>query len=153
MKYWIVKTEPTTFSIDDLKREGVTCWNNVRNYQARNHLCQMAVGDLVFVYHSSCDVPGVVGLAVVKKAAYPDPTQFDRKSEYFDPKATKENPRWFAPDLKFKKKFKSTVALNQIREVRGLAEMVLLKQGNRLSVMPLSDKEYELLIELEERVK
>ena len=103
-RYWLMKTEPDTFSIDDLERVGVEPWNGVRNYQARNHMRAMRPGDGVFLYHSSCPVPGIAGLATVASEAYPDPTQFDRKSEYYDEKSNREDPRWSLVDVRFERR-------------------------------------------------
>lgn len=146
MAKWLVKSEPSTFSIDDLKRAGVSQWGDVRNYLARNHLRSMQVGDEVLFYHSSAEPAGVVGLAKVSKAAYPDPSQFDKKSDYFDPKATRENPRWFAPDLKFVRKFSKLIPISELRRLTGLEKLELLKRGSRLSVQPLTDREFAIII-------
>ena len=148
MNYWLVKTEPHVYSIDDLRRDKKTEWTGVRNYQARNFLQQMRVGDSVIVYHSNAEPPGVVGIATVKTAAVPDPTQFDKKSEYFDPKATKEAPRWFCPDLKFVRKLSRLIALDELRSCTTLAGLALLQKGSRLSVLPVSEKHFDTIVEL-----
>lgn len=146
--YWLVKTEASVYSIDDFKRDKSTVWGGVRNYQARNLLKQMKVGDRVFFYHSVEEPTGIVGLAQVQKGAYPDPTQFDRKSEYFDVKSSKEVPRWFAPDLKFVKKFAKPLSLSSLRERKELKDMLLLKRGMRLSVQPVTAEQYKVISEL-----
>src|SRR5438270_11445826 len=113
--YWLVKTDPDSFSIDDLERKGVEHWDGVRNYSARNNLQAMKLGDLAFFYHSSCEPPGVAGVCEVVREAYPDDSQFDPSSKYFDPKATPDKPRWFMPDMRFVKKFGRLVPLAEIR--------------------------------------
>lgn len=148
MSFWLVKTEPDVYSIDDLKRDKVTHWHGVRNYQARNFLRAMKKGEEVLVYHSNAEPPGIVGIATVAREAYPDPSQFEKKSEYFDPKASKENPRWFCPELKFKRKFKQIIPLDELRKIPALKGMVLLQRGSRLSVQPVSEKEWAVIVEL-----
>ena len=115
-KYWLMKCEPAAYTIEQLARDGKTGWEGVRNYQARNFMRQMQPGDLVFFYHSSTAVPGIAGLAKVASAPYPDPTQFDRKSDYFDPKATREQPRWDLVDVKFERKFRNVLSLTALKE-------------------------------------
>jgi len=148
MKFWICKSEPDVYSIDHLKKDKKTLWTAVRNYQARNFLLEMNVGDEVFIYHSNVEVPGIVGIAKVTKKAAPDPEQFDSKSEYFDPKATKEKPRWFSPELTFKEKFKSVISLDDLRSIKELSTLQILKRGNRLSVTPVSLGERETILHL-----
>lgn len=148
MAYWLVKTEPSVYSIEDLARDKVTQWDGVRNYQARNFLREMQVGEQVLIYHSNEDPIGVAGLAIVNKKSYPDPTQFERLSEYYDLKSTKENPRWFGPDLKFCKKFKNVVELSVLREHSQLKDMILLQRGSRLSVLPLKNGEFKHILKL-----
>ncbi len=150
MKHWIVKSEEDVYSIDDLKRDKVTHWDGVRNYQARNYLREMAKGDTVLYYHSNCETPGVVGVARVAKTAYPDPSQYDKKSEYFDQKATLDAPRWFCPDLQYVHKFKSVVALEDLKSVPALKEFQLIKRGNRLSVMPVAAAHFRLIEKMAE---
>lgn len=145
MAFWLVKTEPEVYSIDDLKRDKSTCWDCVRNYEARNNLVAMKKGDSVLIYHSNSEPSGIAGVAEVKKTAYPDPQQFLKSSEYFDPKSTPENPRWFSPDLAFRQKFPHIVALSELREVPALAQMVLLRRGSRLSVMPVKAAEFKVI--------
>lgn len=145
MKYWLMKSEPDVFSFEDLKkRPGKTePWNGVRNYQARNFMRdEMKVGDLILFYHSSCDVPGVAGLAKVNSLPYPDSTQFDPSSEYFDPKANLESPRWFLVDVTFEADLSQFVSLEEIRKHKKLAGMKLLQKGNRLSILPVTSEEF-----------
>jgi predicted RNA-binding protein with PUA-like domain len=138
MSSWLVKTEPDVYSIDDLARDKVTDWTCVRNYQARNLLVEMKVGDDVLIYHSNAEPSGIVGLARVAREARPDKTQFDPKSDYFDPKATRESPRWFCPDLKFVRKFPRQIPLDELRKCKALDGFALLQRGTRLSVIPVS---------------
>jgi predicted RNA-binding protein with PUA-like domain len=151
MKYWLMKSEPDVFSFDDLKKrpKKTEPWNGVRNYQARNFMRdEMKIGDQILFYHSSCDVPGVAGIAKVNSETYPDLTQFDKKSEYFDPKATNENPRWFLIDVTFMKDLKSFVSLEEIKKHKNLSEMRLLQRGNRLSILPVTREEFEYIVKL-----
>jgi predicted RNA-binding protein with PUA-like domain len=150
-RYWLMKSEPDAFSIDDLQKVGVEPWNGVRNYQARNHMRQMQVGDGVLFYHSSCAVPAVVGIAKVASAAYPDPTQFDPKSDYFDAKSTREEPRWSLVDVAFERKLKRAIPLEEIkRHADALGEgFALTQRGSRLSVSPVSAAQWKLLLSLE----
>lgn len=145
MSYWLVKTEPQVYSIEDLQREKVTEWTGVRNYQARNFLKQMAVGDSVLVYHSNAEPPGVVGVASVKTLAAPDSTQFDSTSEYFDPAASMDQPRWFCPKLEFRVRLVQMVTLDALRQNRALEGLVLLQRGSRLSVVPVSEQHYRVI--------
>ncbi len=145
MAYWLMKSEPTEVSIDDLARKTQVPWFGVRNYLARNYMRDMMhVGDGVLFYHSSCPQPGVAGLAVVASAAYPDETQFDPQSKYFDPKATRETPRWMHVDVKFVRKT-VLLPLAAMREHKGLASMVLLKPGNRLSITPVTAAQWRVV--------
>jgi len=150
-RYWLMKSEPDAFSIDDLQRVGTEPWSGVRNYQARNNMRAMQVGDGVLFYHSSCDVPGIVGVATVASAPYPDPTQFDRKSDYHDPKATREQPRWELVDVTFERKLKRTIPLEEIRQhTDALGEgFALTQRGSRLSVLPVTAAQWKLLLSLE----
>ncbi len=144
-----MKSEPDDFSIDDLARKKTEPWSGVRNYQARNYLRQMRVGDSVLFYHSSCAEPGVVGIATVATAAYPDPTQFDSHSDYFDAKSTPAAPRWFLVELKFKRKLKRVIALAELKLQRELHELALLRPGNRLSVLPVGETQWNFILGLE----
>jgi predicted RNA-binding protein with PUA-like domain len=151
MKYWLMKSEPDVFSFTDLKsrRNKTEPWNGVRNYQARNFMRDdMQVGDLILFYHSSCEVPGVAGIAKVNSMPYPDDTQFNKKSEYFDPKATIENPRWFLVDVAFEKDLKRHISLEELKGFKELSEMRLMQKGNRLSILPVTKKEFEFIIKL-----
>lgn len=149
--YWLMKSEPDAFSIDDLKKVGVEPWNGVRNYQARNFMRAMQPGDGVLFYHSNTDMPGIVGVAEVASEAYPDPTQFDPKSDYFDAKSTREQPRWDLVDVKFAKKLKRTIALDEIKtRADELGEgFALVQKGTRLSVMPVTAAQWKLLLSME----
>lgn len=150
MRYWLMKTEPDVFSIDDLARVKVEPWTGVRNYQARNFMRDgMSKGDGVLFYHSSCEVPGVAGIAEVAGAAYPDPTQFDRKSDYFDEKSTRDEPRWMLVDVAYKRKLKRTITLAELKEQAKLEDFALLKRGNRLSVLPVTKAEWDCILALE----
>jgi predicted RNA-binding protein with PUA-like domain len=147
--YWLMKSEPDVFSFDDLKKKKTEPWTGVRNYQARNFMRdEMKVGDIVFFYHSSCEIPGIAGIATVASTPYPDNTQFDKKSEYFDPKATKENPRWMLIDVKFERDPKRILPLEEIRTIKGLSEMRLLQKGNRLSILPVAPHEAEIILKI-----
>lgn len=144
LKFWLMKSEPDVFSIDDLKKNKTTLWEGVRNYQARNFMMNdMQVGDAVLFYHSSSDPSGVAGVAVISKAAVPDPTQFDKKSEYFEPKATKDKPIWFCTEVKFVTKFTNFIPLDQIKKDKKLANMMVIKKGSRLSIQPVEQKDFE----------
>lgn len=149
MNHWLMKSEPDEFSIDDLARRKTEPWSGVRNYQARNYLREMRVGDGVLFYHSSCAEPGVVGIATVATAAYPDPTQFDPKSDYFDAKATRSAPRWSLVDVKFKRKLKRTIALTELKHRKELHGLALIRPGNRLSVLPVTPAQWNFILELE----
>ncbi len=142
-----MKSEPGTYSIDDLRRDRRTTWDGVRNYQARNHMRAMKKGDLVLFYHSSSQPPGVAGLARVVKEAYPDPTQFDRRSEYHDSTSHKDDPRWWLVDVGFVERFEKAVSLAAIKADKRLADMVLVN-NSRLSVQPVTDREFARVSEL-----
>ena len=147
MRYWLMKSEPEEFSIDDLARapRRGTAWFGVRNYQARNFMRdQMQIGDQFLFYHSSCPEPGIAGLAEVCTAAYPDATQFDPESKYYDAKATRENPRWVNVDVRFIKKTR-LLGLTELREHKALAGMRLLARGNRLSITPVDPGEWKFI--------
>ncbi|HKY71043.1 MAG TPA: EVE domain-containing protein [Nitrospira sp.] len=149
-RYWLVKSEPEAFSIDDLARapRQTTCWDGVRNYQARNFMREMAVGDLVLFYHSNADPPAVVGSAEVVKTAYPDDTQFDKRSDHYDPASTRDCPRWEMVDLKYREKFVTNVPLDRLRREPRLRNMVLLRKGSRLSVQPVTASEWAVIMKL-----
>lgn len=146
MKYWLMKSEPDVFSIDDLKTKKQSGWDGVRNYQARNFMRdEMKIGDYVLFYHSSCEIPGVAGLAKVCKESHPDPTQFDPKSDYYDEKATKDNPRWFMVAVEFVEKSKNYLPLSELKNMKGLEKLPLLQKGSRLSINPVSKEEFEII--------
>jgi len=148
MNYWLLKSEPTAFSIDDFKKVKIAQWDGVRNYQARNYLQSMQVGDEFLFYHSSAEAIGVAGIGKIKKTAYPDTLQFDKKDDHFEPRATKEKPVWFAPDVGFVEKFEPLITLQEIRKNPALSEMVLLRRGSRLSVQPVTKQEFDLVIKM-----
>ncbi|SCY16610.1 EVE domain-containing protein [Nitrosospira sp. Nsp13] len=148
MRYWLMKSEPSDVSIDDLASmpKQTVAWYGVRNYQARNFMRdQMRVGDQVFFYHSSCEQPGIVGIAEVCKCAYPDATQFDAGNKYFDPKATPENPRWFNVDVQFVKKTR-LVGIKELRSYPELASLRILQKGSRLSITPVDPAEWKFIM-------
>lgn len=147
MRYWLMKTEPSAFSIDDLERVGQEPWDGIRNYQARNYMRdEMRVGDRVLFYHSSTDTPAVVGTARVAREAYPDHTACDPDSRYFDPKSTPENPRWFMVDVAFESRFPVPLPLAELRGLPALAEMLLLRKGMRLSIQPVTRAQFEAVL-------
>jgi predicted RNA-binding protein with PUA-like domain len=149
MRYWLMKTEPDEFSIDDLSKKKVEPWTGVRNYQARNFMREMKPGDGVLFYHSSCEIPGVAGIAEVAADAYPDPTQFDRKSDYYDAASKREEPRWSLVDVKFKRKLKRLIPLAELKDRRELDGFALLARGNRLSVLPVTKAQWDFIVGLE----
>lgn len=147
-QFWLMKSEPGSYSIDHLERDGRTHWDGVRNYQARNFMRdQMQVGDGVLYYHSNANPPGVAGLARVVKTGYPDESAQDPKSRYFDPKASPEDPRWFLVDIEFVEKFPQLVPLDTLKETRGLEKMLVTKRS-RLSVQPVAPREFEIVTRL-----
>jgi predicted RNA-binding protein with PUA-like domain len=151
MQYWLMKSEPETFSIDDLKSrpKKTEAWDGVRNYQARNFMRDdMKKGDPILFYHSNCETPGIVGIAEVAREAYPDHTAQDPKSRYYDPKATSENPRWFMVDVKFVKKFPHTLSLVELKANPALKDMLLVQKGSRLSVMPVKENEWKAILKM-----
>lgn len=153
MNYWLMKSEPSCFSIDDLRHASnqTTSWDGVRNYQARNFMRdQMQIKDQVFFYHSNCQPPGIVGIAEVIRTAYPDHTALDPHSEHPDSKSTPENPIWYMVDIKFVRKFDHIIELEKLRKCNKLANMLLLKKGNRLSVLPVTHMEWNTIIKLEQ---
>ena len=148
MAKWLAKTEPSECSIDDFARhpDKPIVWEGVRNYQARNFLRDMKAGDEIFIYHSSCIHIGIAGVVKVVCEAYPDPAQFDQKSAYYDPKSPPGNPRWSAVDMVFVSKFANIITLDQIKAMPALASLSLVQKGSRLSVMPVSDGEWEAIL-------
>jgi predicted RNA-binding protein with PUA-like domain len=144
-----MKSEPDVYSIDDLRRDRKTMWDGVRNYQARNYMRSMALGDQILYYHSNTDIPGVVGLAKVVRLAYPDPTQFDPTDSHYDPGSKPEDPRWSLVDVGFVKRFRRTVSLNELREhASELGDFPLIRTGNRLSVMPVTEAQFDVVVRL-----
>ncbi|MDH5729667.1 MAG: EVE domain-containing protein [Gammaproteobacteria bacterium] len=149
MNFWLFKSEPDAFSIDDLKQKKIEHWDGVRNYQARNYMRdEMKQGDLGFFYHSSCKQPGIVGIIKIKREAYADFTSWDPEGDYYDPKSSVDNPRWVMVDVQFVKKFKRVISLDELKQNRKLQYMQLLKKGNRLSIMPLHAEEWETILAL-----
>ncbi len=145
-RFWLMKTEPDTFGIEDLKRVGEEPWSGVRNFTARNYMKDMAEGDVILFYHSSCPIPGVYGLAQVSQTAEPDETQFDKKSEYYDPRATIEKPLWYCVHVSYDRTFEHPVTLAAMRKDPKLASMITLQPGSRLSVTPVTKAEYEHIL-------
>lgn len=149
MAHWLMKSEPDVYGIDDLARDGTTAWGGVRNYQVRNMFRdQFGPGDTAFFYHSSCPEPGIVGVVQVTGPAYPDPTQFDGRSEYHDPRSDRGNPTWLAVDVRLQRRFARTITLEELRRTPGLADMPLLRRGNRLSVTPVTPAQWKLILGL-----
>ena len=147
---WLMKSEPGTFSIDDLQRKGQEPWDGVRNYQARNFMRDdMRPGDRIFFYHSNCAVPGIVGIAEVASDAYPDPSQFDPQDSHFDSASTRGKPRWILVDVKFVRKLKRTISLDELKSHTALEDMALVRKGNRLSVMPVEAAQWKYILTLE----
>ncbi len=150
MAYWLMKSEPDTYSIDDLKRDKREMWDGIRNYQARNMMRDdMQAGDKIFFYHSSCKEPAIVGIAKVASKPYPDPTQFDPDSKYFDPKSSEDDPRWCLVDVQFVRKMKRPITLGELKSHPGLDDMILTRRGNRLSIMPVTDDEWDIVLSME----
>lgn len=154
MKYWLFKSEPSAFSIDDLATSPrrTTCWDGVRNYQARNFMRDdMRKGDLVLYYHSSCDKTGVAGIAEIVRESYVDHTAFDEQDAHFDPKSTRDAPRWFMVDIKLKRKFSRVIPLSELRkhERSRLKDFALLRKGNRLSILPVTKKQWDFIVSME----
>lgn len=155
MKYWLFKSEPSAFSIDDLAAAPgrKTCWDGVRNYQARNFMRdEMRRGDLVFFYHSSCEITGIAGIAEVVRESYPDFTAFDPEDRHYDAKSSEDAPRWFMVDVRLRRKFKRVITLNQLREHshKQLQDFALLRKGNRLSILPVTKKQWDFIANLEQ---
>lgn len=150
MAYWLMKSEPDTYGIDDIEREKRNMWEGCRNYVVRNYIRDdMQIGDLAFFYHSNIPPVGIVGVMKIVSEAYPDPTQWDPNSDYFDPKSKKENPRWYVRDVEFVRKFKRTITLAELREIPGLEEMVVTRKGNRLSICRVTPQEWEIIMNQE----
>ncbi len=151
MNYWLMKSEPDVYGIDHLaaQPDQTDHWDGVRNYQARNMMRdEMKVGDRVFFYHSNCKPPGIVGIMEVVREGYPDFTAWDPDSKYFDPKSGEENPRWFMVDVKLVEKFDRIITLDELKATPGLEEMPLVRRGNRLSIMPVTPEQWEIILGL-----
>ncbi len=149
MKYWLMKSEPSEFSVDDLaaRPQRTEHWDGVRNYQARNMMRdEMKKGDLVLFYHSNCLEPGIVGIAKVVRESYPDHTAFDPDDAHFDPKSERDNPRWYMVDVQFVRKLKRTISLTELKEQPALTDMPLVRRGNRLSVMPVTKQQWDFIL-------
>ncbi len=152
MAYWLMKSEPDTYSIDDLAAKSPNMWEGCRNYVVRNYLRdEMKDGDLAFFYHSSCPEAGIVGTMKIVGEPYPDPTQFDPSSDYFDEKSPKDNPRWVVHDVEFLEKYSRVISIAELRAEPGLEEMVTLKKGNRLSITRVSDAEWAIVEKMAKR--
>jgi predicted RNA-binding protein with PUA-like domain len=150
MNYWLVKSEPAEFGIDHLAQQKFEPWTGVRNYQARNYMRDtMKVGDIALFYHSNITPPGIVGLAKVVSKPYPDPTQFDEKSEYFDPKSSPENPRWQLINLAFEEKFDRLIPLDKLRTNPALEGLLVIKRGMRLSVQPVKEEHFQAIVAMQ----
>ena len=148
-RYWLMKSEPNVYSIDDLKKEKRACWDGVRNYQARNFMRdEMKIGDLVLYYHSNAKPPGVVGIAEVCREGYPDHTALDPKDPHYDPKSSKDNPTWMMVDLKFVEKFAEMVTLDKLKATASLEGMLVTRRGQRLSVQPVESKHFKVVRKL-----
>ena len=152
VKYWLMKSEPDVYSIDDLKKDKKTHWDGVRNYQARNFMRdEMKKGDLAFLYHSNCEEPGIAGIMRVSREGYPDHTAFDPRDKHFDPKSDPKNPRWIMVDVTFKRKLKRVITLKEMKAYaeKELAGFRLLQRGNRLSILPVEEKSWNFILSLE----
>ncbi len=150
MQYWLMKSEPATFSLEDLRRapRGTEPWDGVRNYQARNFIRDMRRGDLAFFYHSNCPQPAVVGIMEIVREAYPDHTALDPSSDHYDPKATAANPRWYMVDVRYRRALRRPVTLEALKDRPELAGMPLVRRGNRLSVMPVTRSQWDCILRL-----
>ena len=150
MAYWLMKSEPDSYGIDDLERDRREPWDGIRNYQARNMMRDdMQVGDEVFFYHSNCKEPGVVGIMKIASEAYPDPFQFDPDSKYYDPKSDPDDPRWLLVDVEYVRTLKRTITLREIKENPALDGMILTRKGNRLSIMPVDAEHWDEILGME----
>ena len=152
MNYWLMKSEPDVFSIDDLKARPrrTERWDGVRNYQARNFMRAMEKGDQAFFYHSSCPVPGIAGIIEIVRTAYPDDSAWDSRSKYHDPKSTPDKPLWYMVDVRFKQRFAQVIPLAALRANPALKQMRLLRRGNRLSITPVSTREWQAILKMKQ---
>lgn len=156
MKYWLMKSEPDVFGIDHLAKlpRKTDHWDGIRNYQVRNMMRdEMKKGDMAFFYHSNCKEPGIVGIMKVVKEAYPDHTAFEPASKYYDPKSDPQNPRWLMVDMQLVRKFARNISLNELKTYKSLADMVVLRRGNRLSVTPVTKRHWDFILKLENKQK
>jgi predicted RNA-binding protein with PUA-like domain len=152
MNYWLMKSEPDVYGIDDLKRapDKTEPWDGIRNYQVRNMIRdEMKTGDLAFFYHSNCPQPGIAGIMKIVREGYPDHTAFDPKANYFDPNSDPANPRWYMVDVRYVRKLKRIITLAELKAQRQLADLPLVKRGNRLSIMPVSKQQWDYILSLE----
>ena len=150
MNYWLMKSEPDVYGIDDLKAAGVDHWDGVRNYQARNMMRdQMKPGDLAFFYHSNCKEPAIVGIMEIVREGYPDPTAFDPEARYYDPKSDPDNPRWYMVDVKYVRHLDRPIPLAELKQYEELADLPLVRRGNRLSIMPVTKAQWDFILGLE----
>jgi len=148
--YWLMKSEPDAYGIDDLERDRMEPWDGIRNYQVRNMIRDdMQMGDQAFFYHSSCKLPGVAGIMKIASEAYPDPTQFDSTSRYFDAKSKDEDPRWLLVDVAFERKLARTISLQELKANPQLDDFLLTKRGNRLSIFPVSERHWNIILGME----
>lgn len=153
-KFWLMKNEPDCYGIEDLERDGKDTWDGVRNYQVRNFFRdEMNPGDLAFFYHSNADPSGVAGIMRIVSKAYPDPTQFDPKSEYYDAKSSKDEPRWLAVDVEFVERYSEVIPLAVLKETEGLEDMIVNRRVNRLSVTPVTPEEWKIVTGIADRLK
>ncbi len=151
MAYWLMKSEPAMFGIDDLKRVGIDAWDGVRNYQARNMIRdQMQIGDQAFFYHSNTKPPGIVGIMHIESRGYPDPTAFDPASKYYDPNSQPEQPRWYLVDVRYQRHLRRLIPLNELRRYPELTDLPLVHKGNRLSIMPVTEAQWRFILTLED---
>lgn len=150
MNYWVMKSEPSVFGIDDLlqKPNQIEPWEGVRNYQARNFIREMCCGDRAFFYHSNCKTPGIVGILKIATDPYPDSTAFDPSNRYFDPRSTPLNPRWYRVDVGFKENFASVISLSDLKKNPLLKNILLVQKGSRLSITPLNKDEWDTILEM-----
>lgn len=146
MRYWLLKSEPSVYSIDTLKQQKIGVWDGVRSYAARNNLQEMQKGDLAFFYHSSADVIGIAGIAEVARTAYPDPAQFDTQSPYYDAKSKEDRPTWYAVNVRFKQKFAAPITLTTLKQDPKLRDMLVVQKGSRLSVQEVSARDFTYII-------
>ena len=150
MQFWLMKSEPDEYGIDDLKTDKVECWDGVRNYQARNMMRdQMKKEDMAFFYHSNSVQPGIVGIMTVCKESYPDHTAFDPRDKHYDPKSDPDDPRWYMVDVRYKRKLKRIITLRELRQHPQLSDMTILRKGNRLSITPVTKKQWDFILSLE----